>query len=882
MWRRYLTLVRRDIRRDLEEEVEFHIEARARELVNDGWPEAAARIEARRLFGEPEPIVSECQKIDARVEQRRKMFGWLHDLAADVRFSFRQFRRHPRFWSVIVLTLIVGISASTTIYAVVDGILLQPLPYREPDRLVHVMNGAWKGISYHLSERVESIDLGGYSGSPEVTLSTPDGPVRIATATVSPSFFQVLGVAPAIGRTFSAEEARPGSPAVTGSDTWRTHGVVVLSNSLWQSYFGGDTEAIGRSIRIDGSPHSVIGIMPPDFNFPSRDTALWFPMSIEPSDNLTMWSANAWSIVGRLRPSVTLDSARREIHSVIPTIADQLPFYLEMSEDEMRERYVTRVPVRPLHEQVIGDVRTELVVLLAAIGAVFLILCVNVANLLVARGLGRYRELSTRATLGARRGRLIRQLLVENVTVSVVGGFAGILAAYALLQAVVAFLPADLPRIEEVRLDLRVFAFALVVSLGVGLVFGLLPAIRATRLSGPQQTRVGGGLGAAPRESRISGILVSVELALALVLVVAAALLIQSLWNLSQVETGFRPEGLISARIAGPDAINDELLTRLSATPGITSAAIGTSVPFGNFGFGIGFGIEGRGDADDTPIAADVGVAVTPDYLSTLGIPLVQGRAFEDADRSDTLPVVLVSESLARAHWGDASPIGSRIRLPEVTIWRTIIGVVGNVKWSDLSDADSHVFYLPLSQHDAFSNLRRVIVHTDLDAEIMSGTLRTIVQSLDPDTALSDIRTSNARIAGSIARPRFAAYLLGGFALLALFLAGIGIYGVLMYAMNRRMPEMGVRLALGATNRDVFGLLLKHGLRLTLIGIAIGIPLALAAARLLTSLLFGVEPADPRVLSLVVATLLLIGLAVSYAPARKAGGIDPMVALRHE
>jgi predicted permease len=687
----------------------------------------------------------------------------------------------------------------------------------------------------------------------------------------------VLGVAAALGRTFSAEEARPGNPAVTGSDPWRTHGVVVLSNRLWQSYFGGDTEAVGRSIRIDGMPHTVIGVMPRGFNFPSRDTALWFPMSIDPSDNLTMWSANAWSIVGRLRHGTPLDFARREIHAIIPTIADQLPFYLEMRDD-----YVTRVPVRPLHEQVIGDVRTQLVVLLAAIGAVLLILCVNIANLLVGRGLGRYRELSTRATLGARRGRLIRQLLVENVTVSVVGGFAGILAAYALLQAVVAFLPADLPRIEEVRLNLRVLAFALVVSLGVGLVFGLLPAIRATRLSGPQQTRVGGGLGAAPRESRISGILVSVELALALVLVVAAALLIQSLWNLSQVETGFRPEGLISARVAGPDAINDELLTRLSATPGITSAAIGTSVPFGNFGFGLGFGIEGRGEADDTPMAADVGVAVTPDYLSTLGIPLVEGRALEDADRSDTLPVALVSESLARAYWGDTSPIGSRIRLPEAPIWRTIVGVVGDVKWSDLSDADSHVLYLPLSQHDAFSNLRRVIVHTDLDPEIMSGTLRTIVQSLDPDTALSDIHTSNARIAGSIARPRFAAYVLGGFALLALFLAGIGIYGVLTYAMNRRIPEMGVRLALGATDRDVFGLLLKHGLRLTLMGIAIGVPLTLAATRFLTSLLFGVEPADARILSIVVVILFLIGLAVSYGPARRAGKIDPMVALRRE
>jgi putative ABC transport system permease protein len=315
----------------------------------------------------------------------------------------------------------------------------------------------------------------------------------------------------------------------------------------------------------------------------------------------------------------------------------------------------------------------------------------------------------------------------------------------------------------------------------------------------------------------------------------------------------------------------------------VTEAAIGTSIPFGNDGFGMGFGIDGRPGSNNNPTIADVGVAVTPGYLSTLGIPLVEGRAFDDTDRTDSLQVVLVSQSLARAYWGDASPIGARIQLPERPNLRTVIGVVGDAKWGDLSGPDPRVLYLPLSQHNAFSpTVRRVVVRTDADPVLIAGNLRTIVGSLDADTPVSDIRTSSARISGSIARPRFAAYLLAGFAGVALSLAAIGIYGTLSYAMNRRIPEIGVRLALGASDRDVFGLLFRHGLRLTLIGIGIGIPCAVGATQLLTSLLFGVDPADPGLLAVVAVSLLAIGLAVSYLPARRAGRVDPIVALRHQ
>lgn len=880
MWRRYLTLVRRDIRRDVREEVQFHIDERARELMDDGWPEAAARAEACRVFGDSDLVVEECRRIGARLEKRKKLFGYLADFSADIRFSLRQFKRQPKFWSVIVITLVVGISACTAVFTIVDGVLLKPLPYRNPDRLVHVMSGAWKGIYYHLSQRSETLDLGAYNAGPEITLSTSDGPVRVAAATVSPEVFQILGVPPAFGRTFWEDESRPGGPSVTGSDSWRTYGVVVLSNRFWQAYLDGDPEVLGRSITIAGMPHTIIGIMPPGFTFPSRETALWLPMSIEPSNNFNMWGANAWSIVGHLRPEASLTAARREIHALIPAIGQLFPPYLSLPEN-----YIAAIPVSPLSEQIVGGVRPELMILLAAIGTVFLILCVNVANLLLARGVGRYRELRTRATLGARRGRLIRQLLVENITASVVAGIAGALLAFALVRILVAFLPADLPRVDEVRVDSRVLLFALGLSITAGLVFGLLPAFRAAR-SNATTMRVTGSLGASLGESRISGLLVSLEFALALALVVSASLLVQSLWNLSHVDPGFRPDRLVSARIAppsSPDVLNEDLLARLSSTSGVVSTAIGTSVPFGNDAFTLGFGIEGHDGSDSNPTIADGAVAITPGYLTTVGIPLVEGRAFDDSDRADTMPVALVSQSLARAYWGDTNPIGSRIRLPEQNpVWRTVVGVVGNVKWSDLSGADPRLLFLPLSQHDAFSSLRRVVVRTDADPALIAANLRAVVRSLDADTPVSDIQTSSMRIAGSIAQPRFAAYLLAGFAVLALFLAAIGIFGVLSYAMNRRIPEIGMRVALGATDRDVFALLFRHGLKLTLVGIGIGIPLALATARLLHSLLFGVEPTDIRVLATVVLALFAIGIAVSYAPARKAGKIDPMAALRHE
>lgn len=881
MWRRYLTLIRRDIRRDLKDEVEFHIEERARELIAGGLPEAAAQSEARRLFGDANPILAECEKIDRRFEKRRMTLGYLSDLTADVRYAFRQFRRQPKFWGVIVLTLVVGISASTAVFAIVDGVLLQPLPYRDPDRLVHVMDRAWKGIYYHLSERTETLDLGAYNGGPEVTLSTPDGPIRVSAATVSPDLFDTLGVAPALGRTFTPEESRPSSLSVSGSDTWRTYGVVVLSYGMWQSYFAGDPDTLGTSVTISGTPHTVIGIMPAGFEFPSRETTFWLPMSIEPSDNSTMWGANAWSIIGRLHSGISQDSARAEIHALIPTLSDQLPFYLELPEDA-----ASGVPVRPLHDWIVGDVRGELLILLAAIGAVFLILCVNIANLLLARGLGRFRELSTRAMLGAGRGRLIRQLLVENIAVSIIAGFAGALVAYALVQSVVAFLPADLPRIDEIGVDFRVLGLALTLAVVAGLVFGLLPALRVTDTGTALSSRATRGIQAGPHEGRISNILVSLEFSLALALVVSAALMVQSLWNLSRVEPGFHADGLISARIAppsAPDELNSDLLDRLRSAPGVTSVAIGTSIPFGNDGFTLGFGIERRVESNDNPTIADAGVAVTSDYHSTLGIPLIDGRTFANTDRSDSAPVVLVSESLARTYWGDTNPVGSRIRLPEQDPpWRTVIGIVGDAKWSDLSGSDPRVLYLPLPQHNGFTDLRRVVIRTDADPSVIAGSLRAIVGSLDPDTAVSDIRTSGSRIAESTARPRFIAYLLAGFAALALFLAGVGIYGVLTYAMNRRIPEIGVRLALGATNRDVFALLFRHGAKLTLIGVALGIPIAVIATRLLAGLLFGVEPADARILAIVIATILVIGLAVSYLPARRAGRIAPMIALRHD
>jgi len=893
MWRRYLTFWGRDIDRDLYDEVEFHIEARARELIDAGWTPEAARNEARRLFGDPRPILSKCRWIDSRFEKEKRMTRYLEDLKSDVRFAFRQFQRQPKFWAVIILTLVIGIAAGTNIFAVVDGVLLKPLPYSEPERLVRLITGNLRGEFFHLSQLATTMDLAAYYPLPrEVTVNAGE-PARLVGAGVTAGFFELLGARPALGRTFTVDETRPGGPGIVGTTHWRTYGLVILSTGVWQTYFGGSPTVIGRTLTIEGVPHTIVGVMPADFDFPFKGTGLWFPHSIDPAN---LWAGNVATMIGRLRPGYGLEEARQELRTtLVPSLRKFLP-----QQWGNVDKYGADFDVRPLAGEIVGSARSVLLVLLAAVGVVLLVLCVNVANLLLARGMARDRELATRAALGAGRRRLVRQLVSENLAVALVSGALGILVSWASLRMLVAFLPADMPRIEQIQMDVRTLLFALGLSILTSLAFGLLPAIRVTRRDRGLLSRGTGGVQAEAREGRLTRVLATLEFSLAVVLVVSAALLLQSLWNLAAVDPGFRVDQLMTARVSPPGfpdqtassrrLFAERLIEKLQTAPGVKSAAIANAIPFDSGLHGTMFQINARPRQDGRAYYAAY-FGVSPAYLETMGIPILEGRGFTEQDRIDSPRVALVSRSAAKEYWGGESPVGHRImffdqrQYPDAAgdwrRWFTIVGVVDDVQFNDLASASPKMVYLPIDQYWDMDSLRLVIRTPDDPSRVATG-LRAIVSSVDPSTPVSDIRTYEARLGDVVARPRFAAYLLTAFAAIALFLATLGVYGVLSYTLSRRIPEIAVRLAFGASGRDVFTLLFGQGVRLTLAGLAVGIPATMAATRLLSGLLFGVQPTDLRLFATVVLILFAAGFAASYFPARRAARIDAMTALRQD
>jgi len=806
----------------------------------------------------------------------------------DLKYGLRVLARRPGFTLVAALTLALGIGATTAIFSVVNAVLLRPLPFADPDRLVVALHdGAnpvspadfadWRDQSQVLSDLTAVEIWGPY-------LAGPDRREQMGAVRATAGLFDMLGTAPLLGRTFQAGEDRPGAAPV-----------VVLSHGLWQRRFGGDTGIVGQRLALDGVSYEVIGVMPPEFQFPlfwAMKAEMWGPLAL--ADRTGARASRSLRVFGRLKPGVTLGQAQAEMGAIARRLAEAYP----------RTNAGLGVTVLPLHQKVVGGVRPLLLVLLGAVGCVLLISCVNVANLLLVRASGRNREMAVRQALGASRLRLARQMLTESLLLSGLGGAAGLALAFWATQALTANLPAEtLPRQQAIGLDGRALAFTTLMALLTGLVFGLAPALQAGRADLNSGLKEGGRDAAGGgRARRVRSLLVVAEVALALVLLIGAGLMIRSFAQLQRVDPGFDPSNLLTMTVSvtgsqhaeGPRraAFFGELLDRVRALPGAESASAINHLPLGGDVWGTRFTIEGRPAPAPGEVPGATFRVTRPDYFRVMRIPLRAGRDFTEQDDERAPGVAIVNETLARLHWPGEDALGRRIKLgsPEADgRWLTVVGVAKDVKQAEWAAAPRAELYQPYLQ--AAEYLRRPAPHVSYltlvvraagDPMRLAPAVEREVRALDKDAPVAEVATMESVIARKMWQPRLSMFLLGSFAALAVALAAVGIYGVMSYAVAQRTHELGLRMALGAEPRRVLRLVLAQGLKLALAGVGLGLLSAYALTRVMGSLLYGVSATDPVTFAGVAVLLALVALLACYVPALRATRVDPLVALRHE
>ena len=806
----------------------------------------------------------------------------------DIRYAFRMLLKRPGFTVIVVLTLALGIGANTTIFSAIDAVLLNPLPYKNPERLLVVWetnkqlgpemwdrNEAAIGNFLDWRSHNQIFDQLGALFDTDMNLTGAGEPQRIKSCVVTTNFFQVLGVQPMLGRSFLPEAETPGSPFT-----------VIISHDLWQRQFGSDPNIINKSLTLNAHQVAVIGVMPPGFElqFPtSKHVDMWVPMVIDVADpDYHDRSNNFLYTVGRLKQGVSPEQAQAEMNLIASQLQQQYP---ETNADK-------GVRVVPLQKQLVGKVESYLYMLFAAVGFLLLIACTNVAGLLLSRVTARHKEVAIRIAVGASRWRLIRQLLTESLILSVLSGLFGLLLAYGGVKLLLALTPSDVPRLHEIGLHVPVFLWTLTISIVTGVLFGLAPAIQASRPDLNQALKESSGRNPGGFQG-LRNLLVVSEVAVALLLLVGAGLMTKSFARLQQVDPGFEATNVVSMNIAlptskyrGPQINNfyDQLIERIKNLPGVKSVAGINPLPLSNSNVSYRFVVEG---APFVPLAdrpyAGVRV-VTPDYFQTMSIPNLKGRSFTEQDRENTPSVIIINEALASRYWPNQDPIGKRLGFLEEDsgkqVWREIVGVVGNVRHKALEIEVMPEAYFPYKQSPA--NFMSLVVRTASDPVSMVPAIRSQVLSVDKDQPVSDVMTMEQRVAKSVASRRFVMLLLGSFSVLALGLAAVGIYGVMAYLVIQRTQEIGVRMALGAQKRDVLRLVVGKGMALAVIGAAIGLVASLVLTRLMRSLLFEVTPTDWFTFVIVSVVLLTVALLACYMPARRATKVDPLVALRYE
>lgn len=853
---------------DLSSELQFHLELLREEFMTKGLSAEEARLAALRELGGLEQIKEECR------ESRR--VNWVEHTVQDLRFALRTWRRNPGFTSVVILTLALGIGANTAIFSLVNGILLQPLSFPHPEQLV---NAAYtgpvpEGAFIEFQQRLKSMDIAAQSWG-GFNVSSEGNAVRINGSAVSSNFFTLLGASALKGRVFRQGDELPGQD-----------NLVVISYSLWQTRFGGDPQIVGRWMTVDDTARQIVGVMPRHFTYPAPSIQMWVPARV---DAQHMWKDFLFWMIGRIKPGVELERARAEFKATAPQVVAHYPW-------QMGKDYVTMFNIGPLQHDTVGVIRPTLLLLLGAVVLILMVACGNVANLLLGKSATREKEIAVRTALGASRRRIVRQLLTESTLFALAGGAVGALFAFGSLDVLKSFLPAYTPRLAD--LDVRVMEFSLIISLLTGIIFGMAPALHASIADVEQSLKAGAQTTSLNRKrKRLSSGLVVVEVALAVILVSGAGLLIKSVCVLMQARTGVQSDHLLTANItpassfcAKNNACRDfyaQVQEQVRAIPGVKEAAVSDGIPLYDVGRTV-VAVEGRPEfSADNPYSVWE-FSVSPDYLPTMGIPVLRGRNFENTDTLNSAKVVLVEKKLADLFWPGQDPIGKHIKPSWMKEWRTVVGVVQDVRAYNVSPDDVAArmigaVYFPEAQGVISPpGQMDVLIRTKGDPAAIAQELPQAVAKVNPAVPVSKIRTMDEIIHLSVSQPRSTMWLFTAFAALALVLGLVGIYSVLSYAVAQRTREIGIRMALGAERWEVLGLIIRQGFVLTIAGLVIGMTGAMILTRFMRSLLHGVQPNDATTLTLVSVLVGSASMAACLVPSRRATKVDPTLALKYE